>query len=61
MRLLTVPEAAERLGLKPKTIRFWVWRRQIETVRVGRAVRISEHVVNQLIEQGTLPALKESA
>jgi excisionase family DNA binding protein len=56
MRLLTVPEAAERLGLKEATLRFWVWQRKIEVVRVGRAVRISDDVIRQMIERGTVPA-----
>jgi excisionase family DNA binding protein len=56
MRLLTLPEAAERLGLKEATLRFWVWQRKIEIVRVGRAVRISDEVVKHLIERGTVPA-----
>ena len=42
MTLLTVAQAAERLGLKPATIRFWIWRRKIRFVRIGRAVRIPE-------------------
>jgi len=56
MRLLKLSEAAERLGLKTATLRFWVWQRKIEIVHVGRAVRIREEVVKQLIEQGTVPA-----
>ena len=32
MRLLTVPEAADRLGLRPATIRFWIWQRKIAFV-----------------------------
>lgn len=56
MRLLTLPEAAARLGLKEATLRFWVWQRKIEIIRVGRAVRISDDVVKQLIERGTVPA-----
>ena len=56
MRLLTLPQAAERLGLKVATLRFWVWQRKIEIVRVGHAVRISEDVVKRLIERGTVPA-----
>jgi len=56
MRLLTLPEAADRLGLKVATLRFWVWQRKIEIVRVGRAVRVREDVVKGLIERGTVPA-----
>ena len=56
MRLPTLPEAAEQLGLKVATLRFWVWQRKIEIVRVGRAVRVSDDVVKRLIEEGTVPA-----
>jgi excisionase family DNA binding protein len=53
--LLKVPEAAGRLGLQPSTVRFWIWTRKIEHVKVGRAVRISEAVVDELIARGTVP------
>ena len=59
MRLLTLPEAAARLGLKEATLRFWVWQQKIEIIRVGRAVRISDDVVRRLIERGTVPARRE--
>ena len=56
MRLLTVQETADRLGLKPATVRFWIWTRKVEHVKVGRAVRIREDTVRELIDQGTIPA-----
>jgi excisionase family DNA binding protein len=56
MRLLTIIEASERMGLKPSTLRFWIWTRKIEHVKVGRAVRLKEATVQFLIEQGTVPA-----
>jgi len=56
MRLLTLAETAARLGLKLSTVRFWVWQRKIETVRVGRAVRVKEDSIQRLIEKGTVPA-----
>jgi excisionase family DNA binding protein len=56
MRLLTIPEASERLGLKPSTMRFWIWTRKIEHVKVGRAVRLSEDTIHQVIQRGTVPA-----
>jgi excisionase family DNA binding protein len=56
VRLLTIPEVAERLGLKPATVRFWIWTRKLEHVKVGRAVRVREGAVRQLIEAGTRPA-----
>ncbi len=56
MRLLTIPEASERLGLKPATVRYWVWSGKIEYVKVGRAVRLSEQSIQKLIDRGTVPA-----
>lgn len=56
MRLLTTRQAADRLGLKEATIRFWIWQRKIEVVHIGRAVRIREEAVLRLIERGTVPA-----
>jgi excisionase family DNA binding protein len=56
LRLLTLPEVAERLGLKLSTVRFWGWQRKIETVRVGRAVRVKEDSIRRVIEEGTVPA-----
>ena len=60
-KLFPIPEAAERLGLKPATVRFWVWTRRIEYVKVGRAVRIPESAIQRVIEQGTVPAQRAEA
>jgi excisionase family DNA binding protein len=56
MRLLSIPQGAERLGMKEKTLRFWIWTKKIEHVKVGRSVRVKEDTINRLIEQGTVPA-----
>ena len=56
MRLWTIPEASDRLGLKPSTMRFWIWTRNIEHLTVGRAVRLREETIQALIEHGTIPA-----
>ena len=56
MRLLTITEASHRLGLKPSTLRFWIWTRKIEHVKVGRAVRVKEATIEAVIESGTVPA-----
>lgn len=58
MRLLTLHEAADQLGVKVSTLRFWVSRQRIEIVRLGRLIRVSEGVVRKLIEQGTVPAMR---
>jgi excisionase family DNA binding protein len=56
--LLTVQEAARRLGLKNKTIRRWIRLRRIEFIRAGeRAVRISSMEVDRIIEAGRTPRL----
>ena len=38
--LLTIPEFAAVLRVRPSCVRRWVGERKIETVRVGRLVRI---------------------
>jgi excisionase family DNA binding protein len=58
MQLLTVPQAASRLGLRESTLRFWIWTRKIDYVKVGRAVRVSTEMIDALIEAGTVPARK---
>lgn len=57
MKLLTPIEAAERLGLKEKTIRDWIYKRKIPVVHISaRAVRISDDVIDELIKRSTVPA-----
>jgi excisionase family DNA binding protein len=51
-RLLTVEEAADRLGLKPCTIRRKILERQIDYVKAGRAVRIPIEVIERIIANG---------
>jgi excisionase family DNA binding protein len=58
-RLLTVTEAAERLGLKASTIRKMILERRIDTVRPSRrAVRIPEAAIRRIIDQGFSPAVR---
>lgn len=55
-RLLAVEQAAERLGVKPATIRSWILRREkLEVVKVGRLVRITEKSVDRFIDDNTIP------
>jgi excisionase family DNA binding protein len=57
-RLLTVEETAQRLGLKPATIRRMIFQRRIDTVRPSvRAVRVPESAVWRILEQGFRPAV----
>jgi excisionase family DNA binding protein len=57
-RLLRVVEAADELNLSPKTIWAMIYRRDLEVVRIGRSVRIAQTTLDQLIEQGTVPAVR---
>jgi len=62
MRLLRIEEVANRLGLKPSTIRKLIYLRQIPVVRpTKRAVRVAEEVVDALTRVGYVPAGHEAA
>jgi excisionase family DNA binding protein len=55
--LLSVPEVAQRLAIKPSTVRAWLLRRKIGYVRVGqRAVRVPLSEIQKLIDKGTVPS-----
>ena len=59
-QLLTVTEAAERLALRPATVRKMLYERRLPRVRVGRrAVRIRESDIEALIRLGFEPAYRE--
>jgi excisionase family DNA binding protein len=57
-RLYRIPQAVEYLGgvVTEKTVRAWVWRRQIDVVRIGRVVCIPQEALDRLIERGTASA-----
>jgi excisionase family DNA binding protein len=55
-QLLTVPEAADQLGLSARTLWEWLAQRRLECVKLGRAVRIRQAVIDDLIARGTVPA-----
>ena len=56
--LMTVEQFADAVGLKPATVRQKVWRREIEFVRIGRAIRFKPETAEKLIETGTVPAVE---
>lgn len=51
-RLLTIPQAAERLSLAPATLRKWLYLRRLNCVRVGRAVRLRESDIDAIARVG---------
>jgi excisionase family DNA binding protein len=55
----TVNEAAEELGLSVHTIRAWIACRRLSHLRLGRAIRIPAAEIRRVIEESTVPAIKE--
>ena len=54
--LLSVEQAAERLGTSPRFVRRLVFERRIAYVKLGRHVRISSRDLNAFIEAGRVDA-----
>ena len=57
--LRTVQQAAADLCVSVHTIRAWIARRKIASVRLGRAVRVPMTEIARLIEDGTMPRLDD--
>jgi len=57
-KLKSLPEAAEQLGITVSCLRSWIYRRAVPYVKVGRAVRLSDETIQQIILRGTIPALE---
>jgi excisionase family DNA binding protein len=55
----TVQEAADELGLSVHTIRAWIASRRLGHLRLGRAIRIPASEIRRIIEESTVPAVKE--
>ncbi len=59
--LLSVPEAAELLGLTPKGQWNMIGRRDIDTVKVGRLRRIALSTIEAYVAEHTIPARRTVA
>jgi len=56
-KLVTLPEAAEQLGVTLAAIRDWRFRRKhLDFVKVGRAVRVLQSSIENYIDKQTVPA-----
>jgi len=55
MKLLTVAETAERLGVKVSTVRLWLAQRKLGHVKLSRAVRVPETEVERIIHDNMVP------
>ncbi|MCZ4117905.1 helix-turn-helix domain-containing protein [Streptomyces sp. H39-S7] len=59
-RLLTVEEAAERLGTGVRFIRRLIQERRIRYVKLGKPVRIPTTAIDAYIAEHTVPTLREA-
>jgi excisionase family DNA binding protein len=59
-RLLTVEEAAERLGTPPRFVRRLIFERRIAFVKVGRHVRITPGDLDAYIAAGRVDAIRRA-
>jgi excisionase family DNA binding protein len=59
--LLTVREAATRLGVSEAAIRRWVTTGRLRGVRVGRALRIDNRDLDAIVTRGALDASADRA
>lgn len=57
--LISLPQAADRLGVTVSCLRSWIYRRTISYIKIGRSVRISEQTIQRIIDRGTIPAQKD--
>ena len=56
-KLMTVPEFAELVALKPATIRRKILERQVAFVKIGRSVRLPIEEAHRLIREGFRPVI----
>lgn len=56
IQLLNVREFAKALGVTPSCVRRWVLERKIESVRIGRLVKLRSSEIDRLIASGVRPA-----
>jgi excisionase family DNA binding protein len=56
-RAIRLNNAADRLGVKPATLRDWFLKRKhLDFVKVGRAVCVTEDSIERFIAANTIPA-----
>jgi excisionase family DNA binding protein len=55
-KLIRLSTAAERLGVKPSTLRDWFLKRKhLDFVKAGRAVCVTEDSLESFIDSNTIP------
>lgn len=56
-RLLTVRQAADLLGVQPRTLYKWAWQRRLAVVKIGRLTRVRANDVQKMIDAGSALAV----
>jgi excisionase family DNA binding protein len=57
--MLTIPQAAQRLGIAKKTAWNWVYLRRLPVTRLSRGcVRVSAAALDEMVRTKTIPALE---
>lgn len=59
-RLLTVAEAAERLGTDVRFIRRLIHERRIRYIKLGKHIRIAESVLAAYVEERTVEPVRST-
>ena len=57
-KMLNTKEVAELLGMKPQTLRTWTSQKKISFTKLGSLVRFTPEQVEELINKGTVRAIK---
>jgi excisionase family DNA binding protein len=57
LRLLTIPEFAAAVRVKPSCVRRWLGESKVTRVHIGRLVRIPASEVERIVSLGTRPAM----
>jgi excisionase family DNA binding protein len=60
-RLLTIAQAADRLAVRPSTVRSWLRKGYLPKTKCGRCTRIPADAVEDFISAHTTPANSHSA
>jgi excisionase family DNA binding protein len=53
MKLLSIPQFAEQLGVTSSCIRRWVLERKVGVIKIGRLVRIPATEFDRIVAEGT--------
>jgi predicted site-specific integrase-resolvase len=57
--MLSVPQAAARLGIATKTAWNWIYLRRLPVVRFsGHCVRVSSLALEEMVAKNTVPVLE---